>query len=165
MRALALLLLSVYLLNAMSLFQLWHYKAGGLIEGLAFSDNGHLGAASNDDCAYVFDPNGNLLNKVCGNDGMSDASYCCGRFGFVNLDNYTYITDQNGNLIKKMYVGYDYDNAITMTEDGFVACHYRCALFDLNGNKLWDLDVGWVGNGPSHYNGYWYVADIDWTSS
>ena len=59
MRALALLLLSIYLAHALSLVQLWHYKAGNTIEGLAFSDNGHLGAASDDGCAYVFDPYGN----------------------------------------------------------------------------------------------------------
>jgi len=162
MRALALLLLSLYLAHALSLVQLWHYKAGSTIEGLAFSDNGNLGAASWGGCAYVFDQSGNLLNKVCGGDDMDDASYCCGRFGFVNWDKYAYITDQNGNLIKKVHVGGDYVEAITMTEDGFVACRYSCALFDFNGNKKWDLEVGEVENGPSHYNGYWYVADIDW---
>jgi len=142
------------------LSQLWHYKAGDLIEGLAFSDNGHLGAASWDNCAYVFDKDGNLLNKVCGNGWMTDASYCCGRFGFVNRDEHVYITDQNGNLIKKVHVGIDYDYAITMTEDGFVACYNKCALFDYNGNKRWDLLVGYVANGPSYYKGCWYAAEF-----
>jgi len=146
----------------MKLVQLWHYKTGGPIEGLAFSDKGNLGVASWDGCAYVFDQNGNLLSKVCGKYSMHDASYCCGRFGFVGVDDYAYITDQNGDLVKKIHVRDDYDMAITMTKDGFVACKYRCALFDLNGNKFWDLEVGRVYNGPSRYQGYWYVADWVW---
>jgi len=92
---------------------------------------------------------------------MENVSYCCKRFWFLNTDDYAYTTDQSGNLIKKVHVGGAYDDAITMSKDGFVACYDRCALFDLNGNKLWDLDVGEVWYGPSHYNGYWYVADED----
>jgi len=129
------------------------------VMNLAFSDNLNLGATSHDSCAYVFDKSGNLLNKICGNNDMEDASYCCGKFGFVNWDEYVYITDENGNLIKNLYVGGDYNWSITMTENGFVVCRGRCALFDLNGNKIWDLDVGHVDNGPSYYKGYWYVAD------
>jgi len=129
------------------------------VVSLAFSDNLNLGVASRNSCAHVFDRNGNLLNRVCGGDYMNDVSYCCGKFGFVNYDGYAYITDQNGDLVKKIHVRDDYDMAITMTKDGFVACCYRCALFDFNGNKIWDLDVERVDNGPSRYQGYWYVAD------
>ena len=161
-RALAIVLLTLTLLKALSLTQLWSYNAGGTIEGLAFSDNGNLGASSWDNCAYIFDPNGKLLNKVCGIGDMDDASYSNGRFGFINHDDYAYITDERGNLIKKIHVGDAYDSAITMTSNGFVACWSRCALFDFNGNELWDVDVGRVENGPSYYKGYWYVADIDW---
>jgi len=83
MKSLTLLLLTLTLMKVLSLTQLWYYKAGGTIEGLAFSDNGNLGAAS--DCAYIFDPNGNLLNKVRGDLDMDDASYSNGRpIGFIN---------------------------------------------------------------------------------
>jgi len=148
--------------KALDLRLLWTYKAGWVIEGLAFSDNGNLGAASWDHCAYVFDQSGNLLNKVCGSIWMSDASYCCGRFGFVNGDGYAYITDESGNLIKKVHVGDYYDAVITMLENGFIAGRWRLAYFDLNGTKRWDVDVGLVGNGPSVYNGYVYVANWLW---
>jgi len=151
------------------MFELYSIELENIVHSLAISDNGHLGATSWDNCAYVFHPNGKLLNKICGKYGiydekygMYDISYCCGRFGFVNLDDYVYITDENGNLIKKINVGHDYKEAITMTEDGFVACRYKCALFNFNGNKFWDLEVGHVVNGPSHYNSYWYVADKGW---
>jgi len=131
------------------------------IYSLAFSDSRNLGVVLNK-CAYVFNQNGNLLNKVCGNNIMKDVSYCCGKFGFVNWDDYAYITDENGKLIKKVHVGKDYDNAITMIKDGFVACEWGCAFFDFNGNKKWDLGVGGVSSGPSYYKGYWYVADWYW---
>ena len=136
-------------------------KIGEAAEGLAFSDNFNLGVASLDNCAYVFDPNGNKLKGICTLDEMNDVSYCCGRFGFTNRLGDVFMTDENGNLIKQIDIGLDYEDGITMTKDGFIACCCRCAFFDYNGNKLWDLDVGYVYNGPSHYNGYWYVAD-DW---
>jgi len=64
MKALALLtlLLVVGKVVAISLTQLWTFKAGGGIEGLAFSDSGYLGIASGG-CACILDPNGNLVSK------------------------------------------------------------------------------------------------------
>ena len=144
------------------LTRFWSFNTNKItkrIHGLAFSSNGNLGAASHDGCAYIFDPNGNLLNRVCGNDWMVGASYSNGRFGFINNDGYAYITDENGNLIKKIHIGYDYDYLITMTPNGFMACKWMCAFFDFKGNKLWDMVIDHVYNGPSYYKGYWYVAD------
>jgi len=132
-------------------------KMKNVVWSFTFSDKGNLGIVS-DKCGYVFDRNGSLLNRVCGNNNMNDVSYCCGKFGFVNWDGYVYITDENGKLIKKVHVGEDYDKAITMTKDGFVACEWGCAFFDFNGNKLWVSDVGNVGSSPSYYKGYWYVT-------
>jgi len=148
--------------KALNLWLLWTYSTGDIIVGLAFSDDGNLGAASVGDCAYVFDPNGNLLNKVCGDDDMVDASYCCRRFGFINFDDNAYITDESGNLIKEVYVGDDYDEAITMLENGFIAGQHRLAYFDFNGNKVWDVGIGYVANGPSVYEDYVYAADYNW---
>jgi len=145
-----------------SLKELWSYKTGDAVIGLAFSTNGNLGAASVDNCYYVFDPSGSLLNKVCGGGGMSDASSFLDMFGFINADNYAYIANEDGTLWKKIHVDWNYDSAITMLPDGFVACFYNCAYFGFNGNKKWDVDVGVVENGPSVYKGYVYVADADW---
>ena len=144
------------------LSELWTRKIGGSIEALTYDDNGNLGVASNDGCAYIFDSDGNLLNKICGDGWMNNASYSNGRFGFINWDGYAYITDENGNLMFKVYVGDDYTYAITMTSNGFVACGYRCAFFDFDGDKLWDVDVGEVDNGPVRHKGYWYMADGYW---
>ena len=147
--------------EVMELKELWSYKTGDAVVGLAFSTNGNLGAASADDYYYVFDPKGGLLNKKCGSWEMEDASFSNDKFGFVNDDNHVYITNEDGSLWKEIYVGYDYKETITMLPDGFIACQDRCAYFDFNGNMKWDMDVGWVDNGPSVYNGYVYVADID----
>ena len=136
-------------------------KTDDVAEGLAFSDNFNLGVALRNGCVYIFDPNGNLLNKVCRKSWMSDASYCCGRFGFVSWNGYVYITDESGKLIEEINVGHNYNDAITMTKNGFVACNTNCAFFDFNGNKKWDLSVGIgdIRNGPSYYNDYWYLAN------
>ena len=141
------------------LSRIWSYETGDAIQGLAFSDNGNLGTSPQNKCAYILDPDGKLLNKVCGEKKMAGASYSNGRFGFINVDGHVYITDENGNLIRKIHVGNDYKHSITMTPNGFVACGDRCAFFDFNGDKLWDVDVLWVENGPSYYQGYWYAAD------
>lgn len=160
-----LLIPALYAITLLKLVPLWSYKIGDEeIASLAFSDNGNLGVASWDGCAYVFSPDGKLLNKVCTESVccgcMNDVSYCCGKFAFINFDDYAYITDENGTLIKKIYVGSNYDMAITLIQDGFMACSYECGFFDLNGNKLWSVDVGNVQEGPSYYQGYWYA--IDW---
>ena len=129
------------------------------IEALAFSDTGNLAVAPFENCAYVFDPNGNLLSKVCGKRYMLDVSYCCGKFGFISYDGYVYITDENGNLIKEIKVGYACNSAITMRPNGFVACGKICAFFDFNGKEKWYAYVESVHNGPAYYKGYWYVAN------
>ena len=134
----------------------------GEIHSLAFSDTGNLGVATDKICAYVFDPNGTLLNKVCSTLYMRDVSYCCGKFGFINYDEHAYIMDENGNLIKKIKVGYDYDEVIVMRPNGFLACDHRCAFFDFNGKKKWDVNIESAVKGPSYYKGYWYVADRVW---
>lgn len=107
------------------------------------------------------------MNKICGNNFMIDASYCCGKFGFSNDDGHIYIVSESGNLIKKLKVGKEYSTAITVTSDGFLACGgtsidgNKCGFFDFDGINLWNIDVGEVNNGPSHYQDYWYVADVD----
>jgi len=136
-------------------------KIGKFVRYLVFSDNLNLGVASGK-CAYVFDRNGNLLNKVCGDKDMISVSYCCGKFGFINWDLYAYIINENGKLTEKIRVGYDYDDAITMIKDGFVACGTSCAFFDFNGNMKWGVTTGVVSNNPSYYKDYWYVAVNNW---
>ena len=77
--------------------ELWTFKANAWSNALAFSDNGYLGVASADNCAYILDLNGNLVSKECRKYGkyyvsfMNDASYCCDKFGFTNNDSNVYI--------------------------------------------------------------------------
>ena len=129
-----------------------------VVRSLAFSDTGNLGATIRK-CGQVFDRDGRPLGKTCGGGEMSDASYCCGRFGFINADGHAYITDERGNLIKKIRVGSKYVDAISMAPNGFMACWSGCAFFDFNGKKRWKADVGVVSVSPAYYKGYWYVAD------
>ena len=142
------------------LADLWRFKVEGTIQNLAFSSNGNLGVASWDNCGYFLDPNGSLLSKVCGSDDMSNISYSNGRFGLVNWDEHVYLTDESGNLIKKIRVGEEYSNAIAMRPNGFVVCQNKCAFFDFNGNKLWDVEIGSTNINPLYYQGYWYVVDV-----
>ena len=92
---------------------------------------------------------------------MFYVSYSDGKFGFINADGYVYITDDVGRPFKRVYVGDGYTKALTMTPSGFVACDTKCAFFDFEGNKLWDVDIGKAVNGPSYYKDYWYVADSE----
>ena len=127
------------------------------ISSLAHSDSGNL-AITSDECAYIFNPHGKLLNKVCGKFSMDDASYSNGRFGFINRDSYAYITDENGKLIKRIRTGDYYNRAITMTPDGFMVCGRKCAFFDFSGNKIWSVELDFSPYGrPAFHNGYWYV--------
>jgi hypothetical protein len=157
----ALMLLAVA--HSLSLTELWSSTTGGKVKALASSGDGKLGVASAwpDSCAYIFDQSGNLLNKVHGSNWMRDASFSNGIFGFVNYDNYTYLF-KGSTFWKKVYVGGDYDYAITVLPNGFIACSERCAYFDFDGNKRWDVDVGRVENGPVVHKGCVYVANWAW---
>ncbi|ALU11573.1 hypothetical protein EYM_02635 [Ignicoccus islandicus DSM 13165] len=163
MRALAITLLIMVTVQALSLTELWSYVAHGITVGIAFSEDGKMGIAPAwDGCAHILDPDGNLINKFCGKSSMDDVSYLNNKFGFVNFDGYAYILNPDGTLWKKIYVGSDYGEAIVMLPNGFIACWYRCAYFDFNGNEHWDINVGVVEYRPSVYNNYIYIADMSW---
>jgi len=142
------------------LSQIWKGSTNGKAKNLTFGKIGNLGVASY--CAFIFDPNGELLSKVCGDAWMEDISYSNGKFGFASHDDHVYIISEDGKTVDKIHVGSHFNSAITMTPNGFVACSHNCGFFDFNGNKLWEVDVGYVTNGPAYYRGYWYVADMSW---
>ncbi|UXD22838.1 hypothetical protein IPA_08795 [Ignicoccus pacificus DSM 13166] len=119
------------------------------------SEEGYLGAASGP--AIILDPNGHLVSEEYGGYAMNDVSYCCNKFGFVNGDGYVYIYDLSTRTWKKVYVGVDYNQAITMLKDGFLAGGVNLAYFDFNGNKRWDVSMNYIVNGPAVYKGYVYV--------
>ena len=151
---------SLLLAEHLSLIELWKYKVRSSVYGIAFSGDGYMGVASGNlnSCAYVFDVNGNMLNSVCGSSWMYDASYSNKMFAFINFDGYVYITSKDGVLLKKIYIGEQYSRTVVLRDNKFIVCGYRCALFNLEGNKLWDIDVGYVFRRPSYYKGYWYVG-------
>lgn len=159
------LLLGSVALSAMNLTLLWSYRAGYSIDDLAFADNGNLAVApSVTNCAYVFSPNGTILNKVCGGWEMYDVSYCCGVYAFVNWDQYVYVTYKNGTVIEKFLIGSDYNRAVSLVWDGFVACNDKCGFFSFKSNMTWSVDVKAVDNGPAYYEGFWYVPNwLNWT--
>jgi hypothetical protein len=140
-----------------ALREAWSYETGQMVSALAFSEDGKLGVASGR-CAYIFDQSGKLLNKVCGSRAMNNASYSNGIFGFTNDDGNAYLF-KGSRFWKEVHVGWKCDNAITVLPDGFIACQYRCARFDFNGNKKWDVNVGYVVNGPAVRKGLIYIAD------
>ena len=146
--------------ETIKLTPVWKYNVARMVESVAFSNNEEVGVAFTDKCgAYVLSRDGKLLFKVCGDRGMISVSFSGGIFGFVNLDGYVYLADAKGTNIKKIYVGDEYARSITMTNNGFVVCDSRCAFFDLNGNKKWDIVVDSVRHKVSYYNGYWYIPD------
>ena len=140
--------------------KLWNYKTGGEVEALAFSDDGKLGVASWDGCAYILDQNGKLLNKVCTWHRMRDVSYSNGIFGFINDNEYVYLF-KDTKFWKKMWTLHEHNKAIVVLPDGFIACGLRCAYFDFDGDERWDIDVN-VVNGLVVHEEYVYVADYLW---
>lgn len=136
----------------------WQYKTKDRIMSLVFTEDGYLGAASKDGCAYVFNPNGTLISKVCGDGDMLYASYSDGTFAFINADGYVYFVNKQGELTEKINVGSSYAT-ISITPYGFIVCGYSCTYFDHNGNIVWNTDIGYTYNDPAYYNGYWFVAD------
>ncbi len=163
MRALALLLLLAIVSKviAISLTQLWMFKTSDEIRALAFSNDGLLGVASWDSCAYILDVDGNLISKYCGGDSMDDVSYCCNRFGFVNWDGFAYFYDLSRGIWKKVRVGNSYDAAITLFQNGFLGGFSELAYFNSNGEKRWHINVEYTTNGPVIYNGFVYIPRYD----
>jgi len=140
------------------LTKIWeHTNEKFSINKLAFSSSKNLAFVSYSKCAYVFDPDGNLLNEVCGDSYMESVSYYDGKFGFTNWDEHVYITDESGGLIKKLKIGGDYTQSIGLTQNGFLACRSKCGFFDFNGNKYWDLEIRFVLNNPVFHKGYWFI--------
>jgi len=140
--------------------QVWKYYIGDTINDLAYSETGHLGVASDNGRAYIFDETGSAIARGRAYFGIKGVSFSNKRFGFVNESGYVYLFSEDGKVISKgLYIGDKYGMAITMTPDGFIACGTRCGYFDYSGKRIWDVPVKAVENGPSYYQGYWYVAD------
>jgi WD40 repeat protein len=157
--AFKLLLLSLLILTlsySLSLTELWRYNTPSAVNALAVDDNGNVGIAS--DCAYLLDQNGNLINKTCGGEVMSDVSFLNGLFAFACGDGSTYLF--NGTIFwKKLNAG---GWTLDLQPNGFLACsRLECAYLDFNGNYWWDRNLGWIAKGPSVHDGYVYVGDYD----
>ncbi|ALU12299.1 hypothetical protein EYM_02200 [Ignicoccus islandicus DSM 13165] len=144
MKLVTVILVSIALvvINAYDLVLVWetHEPKDGILK-ITFSDNGHLGVASGDKCAYVFDANGSLLGKKCGSKGMRDVDYSNGTFAFSNYDDYVYLLWENGTYWKEIYVGDERNVAVEMLGNGFVVCESHCTRYDLQGNVIWDRVV------------------------
>jgi outer membrane protein assembly factor BamB len=118
--------------------------------------NGKYGVAK--DCMEIIE-GGEVLSRVCGESESSDVSVYKGTFLFGNYDGNVYMLDEDGSLVKKFHVGLPRSIAVTTLPDGFVSCGEECALFDLEGNELWKVKVGYVANGPTFYEGYLLIPD------
>jgi outer membrane protein assembly factor BamB len=147
-------------MGGLGLTELWNFKVGSEVTGLAFGEDGLLGVASRGWCAYILDQNGKLLSKACGDRWMTGASFSSGIFGFVGQDYHAYLF-KGSTFWKKVYVGEEHGIAITVLPDGFIACDEKCAYFDFDGNKRWDVKVGRVDGNPAIHKGYVYVADLE----
>ena len=132
------------------------------VRALTFGESGTLVAVSMEKYAHVFDKDGNLLNRVRGGDYMNDISYCCGKFAFTNEDGNLYLTDEFGKLIDKMHLGSAYSNKVLLTRDGFLACRFKCAFFDVEGNIRWCINAGGYVSGIARSGDYWYITENDW---
>ncbi len=157
-----LITLAVSILWSSGLSELWSYNVVGPVYGLAFSDDGLLGVASWDGKAYILDPRGRVLKIMKAYESLRDASYSSGKFAFVSHDNYVNITEKGTLVSKRYYVGPEMNEAVTVTDKGFMACWTKCAFYSFNGSALWDINSTWgVKNGPAYSSGYWYIADWD----
>ncbi|UXD22082.1 hypothetical protein IPA_01475 [Ignicoccus pacificus DSM 13166] len=141
----------------MKLRPLWTLKLKNKVESIAFSDKGTLGITS-DRCAFIVNEKGELISRICGKAEMFGASFNK-LFGFMNVDDYAYLVLPEGKLEKRIFAGEQCNESITMLEDSFIACRYKCALIDLHGQKRWVTEVGHVPSGPAVKEGVVYAPD------
>ncbi|UXD22203.1 hypothetical protein IPA_02555 [Ignicoccus pacificus DSM 13166] len=141
------------------IWTIWGYKTGGRVKALMFSENGKLGVASYDKCAYIFDQDGNIISRRCGSSVMHDVSYCCNKFGFVNDDAHAYIYDLENEKWSKLYVSTLHRSTISMFQEGFLVAQYRIARFRFDGTKEWDVKVGQEVNDTVIHGEYIYVVN------
>ncbi|UXD22794.1 hypothetical protein IPA_08295 [Ignicoccus pacificus DSM 13166] len=110
------------------------------------------------DCMEIVE-GGELKARICGDNESSDVSVYKGTFLFGNYDGNVYMVSEEGKLLQKFHVGLPKSIAVTMLADGFVTCGEECALYDVNGNRIWNIKVGYVANGPAYWQGYLFVPD------
>ncbi len=130
-------------------------RKGATAITMAFSDKG-LGVAR--DCADVY-VDWKRSSRVCGDSEMTDATSFKDLFAFGNFDGNVYLVSSDGELIEKRHVGIPKSVAVTLLPDGLVTCGQECAMYDELGNKVWEIRVGYVGNGPAFWQGYLFVPD------
>ena len=179
MRVLTLLLLLAVALSASRFVILFDssYKVGTGITDLVFDNvtGSYLAIASATSGASIVDLNsGEIRTVVLGGTGnvVESVSYPQGgylnAFVFILKNGKVVLSDFRGNKMASYYVGggHAYDGAIGYLDSrvphGFIACRFKCAFFDVLGNKVWEVDVGDVEANPLYYNGYWYVIDYSW---
>ncbi len=152
-------LLSALPVVALSLTEFWTFKLKGS-EGVAFSSGGYLGVAGIDGCAYVFDFNGNLKQRLCVREGFSDVSSFGNEFAFSNYDGYVYVIDPTKGLVAKYLVGLKENDAVTLLSDGFIACKWDCTYYKVS-EVRWRIDLHWIDNGPKIYLKKVYIPEKD----
>ncbi|ALU12468.1 hypothetical protein EYM_04135 [Ignicoccus islandicus DSM 13165] len=157
--ALSLIAVSTEIVIGLSIDKFWSVKLQGT-EGIKFSADGYLGVAGTDGCAYVFDIQGNLRQKVCRTEGMSDVSSFKNIFAFSCYDGYVYVIDPEKGLVGAHFVGFGSSDAITLLSDGYIACKWDCVYYKL-GEIRWKLPLHWVENGPAVYMKTVYIPERD----
>jgi len=137
----------------------------GLIGSIAFTEDNKLVAIPHARCVFIFDEEGEVVAKPCIRSKIESGSYCCKRIALLASFDRVFVLDIDGDLINVIDIEEGiiaYKGVLGLSEKGFLVCEHRCAFFDFDGSKHWDIDIeGIVLVPPVYYRDYWYVAGTD----
>jgi hypothetical protein len=122
-------------------------------------EDGTLGVGAQN-CIFVLDSMLRVLDKRCGEKAVVDASHSNGVFAFVSMDEHVHLF-RSGKYWRSVKVGDELTNAVAVLPDGFIACYKKCARFTFDGEKLWEISVGRVGNEVAVRGEHAYVGLLD----
>jgi outer membrane protein assembly factor BamB len=129
---------------------------------VAVGDNGLIGVGKGE-CVGILDLKGRVLEKICNQFDMEDASYSNGIFGFLSENNYVYLF-KGAKFWKKMEISPGYGDHIAVLSDGLIACHRWCMYITFEGRKKWSADIepitGSIASGLAVSDDYIFVSTV-----
>ncbi len=130
------------------------FEAKGKIEDIALGDE-LIGIGSI--TAQVFTKEGELVYEINANEEVESVDFK-DDFFFLTWSGKIFVED------RKVSLGEAYNRGLKVLDDSLIACGRKCGKFDLSGNPIWDIYIGWTDSSPAVFEEYVYVADHTWNS-